>query len=311
MMERLILSVDGGGSKTCFLAAAPDGSPRYHAEAGATSHKSVGRRKASANLHEGLCALKQQGLDRKSLMASVFGLSGCDTPADREFQMELLRKEGFREDNTILCNDAVLALYAQCLPPGIVVVAGTGCICVGIDENGQMHRVGGWGYDYSDLGGGQWMGAAVLSQALLYCDGCRSYDPVFDAVMASAGVSDTKELRWWAADIKDQTTVAALARTVFETDSPLAGELLEKGAGLVALQAAGLLKAIRYEGQGDYRVVLAGGLFHSEAYHRAVVSQLCRLGGVPPADIVKLAHPPVEGGIRLGAQFLSKQKDAR
>ena len=72
MMERLILSVDGGGSKTCFLAAAPDGSPRYHAEAGATSHKSVGRRKASANLHEGLCALKQQGLDRKSLMVSVF-----------------------------------------------------------------------------------------------------------------------------------------------------------------------------------------------------------------------------------------------
>jgi N-acetylglucosamine kinase-like BadF-type ATPase len=45
-----------------------------------------------------------------------------------------------------------LALFAGTDTPGIVVISGTGSIVYGVNNDGKKVRIGGWDYDFNDLG---------------------------------------------------------------------------------------------------------------------------------------------------------------
>lgn len=80
--------------------------------------------------------------------------------------MDEILKIGINKEKIYLANDAVLAFYAQADSPGLVIVAGTGSIILGIKEDGEIYRVGGWGYNFSDLGSGYDIGRKLLKK---YC----------------------------------------------------------------------------------------------------------------------------------------------
>lgn len=50
--------------------------------------------------------------------------------------MDEILKIGINKEKIYLENDAVLAFYAQADPHGLVIVAGTGSIILGIKEDG-------------------------------------------------------------------------------------------------------------------------------------------------------------------------------
>ena len=71
----------------------------------------------------------------------------------------------------IVRNDAFNALYSGTLgEPGIVQIAGTGAVTLGINENGEVARSGGWGYLFDDEGSGFYLGNEALKAVF------RSFD---------------------------------------------------------------------------------------------------------------------------------------
>jgi N-acetylglucosamine kinase-like BadF-type ATPase len=54
--------------------------------------------------------------------------------------------------------------------PGVMVIAGTGSIVHGRDEQGRTARAGGWGFAISDEGSAHWIGRAAVSAALRAVD---------------------------------------------------------------------------------------------------------------------------------------------
>ncbi len=73
-----------------------------------------------------------------------------------------------------ICSDAVIA-HAGALDgrPGLVLVAGTGSVVIGVGSgsDAELVRVDGWGPFLGDLGSGGWIGTAGLRAALRAYDG--------------------------------------------------------------------------------------------------------------------------------------------
>jgi glucosamine kinase len=58
-----------------------------------------------------------------------------------------------------LTSDAITAhLGAFCGGTGVVLIAGTGAVAIGIDDTGELRRADGLGPDLGDLGSGAWIG---------------------------------------------------------------------------------------------------------------------------------------------------------
>ena len=82
-MSKLFLGVDGGGSKTELCVADGSGKTLLTLNGGATSFKSVGNAAAFANMRELVRQMERAGFRAEHIQRSVWGMSGCDTPADR------------------------------------------------------------------------------------------------------------------------------------------------------------------------------------------------------------------------------------
>lgn len=305
-MERYYLSVDGGGTKTEFLLARDDGSTVYKERCGPTSVKSVGESAARENLREGLQTLWQRaGFGPEKVAHSVFGLSGCDTPGDTAVLARIIESLGFAEGTYTLCNDAVLAFYAGAEPPGMVLIAGTGSIVVGVDSRGNFTRAGGWGYGFSDLGSGYWLGCRALQEALRYCDGCGPWAPWFPEVAKVLGAESLDRLTEAAADINQCDQVAALAKVLLTWPEPdsLGNDILEQGSRFLAeLLVACDQKMAHMPGETPH-LVLAGGCMGSARYADMVTRRLpARLRDGLTAEVCE----PVQGGIRLAKRAAEK-----
>ena len=298
-MPMYFLSVDGGGSKTDFLLQSGDGTRTILAKGGPTSIKSVGETSARENLAAGLGELwRQAGFGPEQVTHSVFGLSGCDTPGDERILARMIESLGFPAERYTLCNDAVLAFYAGAEPPGVVLIAGTGSIAVGVDSNGGVTRTGGWGYGFSDLGSGYWLGCRALREALRYCDGCGPWAPWFPEIGRALGAASLDRLPETAADITQCDRVAALARVLltWPEPNPLQDAILEEGSRFLAELVEACSRKITCMPGETPRLVLAGGCMKSARYAGMVVQKLpARLR----EGLATAVGTPVQGGIRL------------
>ena len=111
-MSKLFLGVDGGGSKTELCVADGSGKTLLTLNGGATSFKSVGNAAAFANMRELVRQMERAGFRAEHIQRSVWGMSGCDTPADRVVYEAMIQQAGFPEAQTTVVNDALLPFWA-------------------------------------------------------------------------------------------------------------------------------------------------------------------------------------------------------
>ena len=292
-MAQYLLSVDGGGTSSEFLLTDASGGELLRFFVGSTSKKSIGAEGAQANIAAGvrqLFAHMERLGDDEAQVRGIWGLSGCDSAADREEYEQMLVHAGLDLTYHQVINDSLLALRTCVAGSGIVLVSGTGSICVGVNEAGEMVRLGGWGYQVSDLASGTWVGSRLLREALLYDDGCREGDPAFEAVYARANCV-RGELGPTIALLTGADQFAAYARIVFESpNSPLCSEIADQAAEYLAgyIHAA----TARFFPEEPYEVVLSGGLFKAEALVAAVSERI-------DATVHHLNVSPVQGGINI------------
>jgi N-acetylglucosamine kinase-like BadF-type ATPase len=98
------------------------------------------------------------------------GFAGAARPDSAAFYKQILESliPGAR---IIIESDAFIAsLGAIGIDPGILLIAGTGSIVIGRDNNRQMFRVGGWGPHFGDEGSGFWIGREAVRAALRSLD---------------------------------------------------------------------------------------------------------------------------------------------
>ena len=189
-----MVGVDGGGTKT--EAVIMDANYRVIGDgrAGPSNPLRVGIAGAAAAVREAIEVLAP----RRNSVATIWwraqiGLAGARRRELRERMRETLTPLGIGEIQVV--TDADIALYgATDGAPGLVVIAGTGSICCGINARRKRFCAGGWGPIAGDEGGGAWLARRALRAVAYAFDGRGPKTALTDLACAYFHVTSPDDL---------------------------------------------------------------------------------------------------------------------
>ncbi|MEP7213193.1 MAG: BadF/BadG/BcrA/BcrD ATPase family protein [Acidobacteriota bacterium] len=170
--HRLFLGVDGGGTKSQIAIMNEAGKVVGEGTAGPSNPLRVGVETAVTNIVQAINeACDRDGISRGDIAAATLGLAGVRRADLRQrVRDSFVRRIGIRKTEVI--TDAEIALYGTTLgEPGLVVIAGTGSICLGKNAKGELAISGGWGPLAGDEGGGIGIAQQALHMVAKASDG--------------------------------------------------------------------------------------------------------------------------------------------
>jgi glucosamine kinase len=196
---------------------------------------------------------------------------------------------------------ALAAAFAD--GPGIVVSAGTGSVAVGRDQTGKRHRIGGYGWQMGDEGGGYAIGRASLGAVSRAVDGRSPNTALSERLLRATRSADFDSLIRWAAGASP-AEVAALAPHVLAVAAegdPLAQGIADYAARELSQLALCLLP--KMELTPPVRVAITGGLLAPDQPLRRAL--LAKLAEEPAFQPTEMPIDAVAGALRLAASSTS------
>ncbi len=299
---RCVVGIDAGGTKTVGLLADEAGRILDEARGGGANlhvHGELGVEKVFDAVLDPL-------VSKHPVHAVCLGIAGVDRPHDEAVIRGILRRLGHRERARVT-NDAIVALVAGSpTRTGVVVLAGTGAICYGIDAEGRTARSSGEGWLLSDEGSGYWLGREALRAAVRDADGRGPATALREAVFGALGVDSVARLIPVVYEKPmARHEIAALAGLVEQAAAAgdrVADQLLDAAALELALGARSVARQLGFDG-GEFPVVLAGGVF------KASPGLAARLGArleLPHARLIPLTVEPAVGAVALAIDLLPR-----
>ena len=170
--HQLFMGVDGGGTKTHIALINPAGKVKCEGFAGPSNPLRVGVETAVDNILKATNeACDQCSVSRGDIVAATLGLAGVRRADLRQAIREsFIKRLGVK--NVLVVTDAEIALYATTLgKSGLVVIAGTGSVCLGKNDEGKIVISGGWGPLAGDEGGGVGIAREALHAVAKASDG--------------------------------------------------------------------------------------------------------------------------------------------
>lgn len=302
-----VAGVDGGGTKTETLIAAPDGTILGRALAPSSNYQKVGFASAVSAIRQSLAEAAQlAGAGATPPLALCLGLAGVDRVEDQRLWEEWAAQEYPQTPCTVV-NDAELPLAAG-TPEGwgVGVICGTGATCVGRNRGGDFARADGWGYLLGDNGSGYAIGRAAM-QAVM-----RAYDGRGPTTLLTSGV-----MEFWSLDHPEAlldkvyiqgatpTEIAALAVVVSrcaEEGDATAMALLRDAGSEIACTIGAVVRALALE--GPIPCALAGGVITKSSLMAGFTAEAARAAGLT-LDPVTLVTQPALGALRLALRLLN------
>jgi N-acetylglucosamine kinase-like BadF-type ATPase len=293
---RVLLGVDGGGTKTHALVADANGHTLGVGHAGSSNHHTVGVAAAVRAIRAAVGAARAQAglaVDQVADAAS-FGLAGMDTERDIALMTDALVPTSLAARAEIV-NDTELVLAAG-TPDGIGValLSGTGSISFGRNAAGAVARTGGWGYLLGDEGSGYAIGLAALRSCTQTADGRADAHALLAAVLAHWQLARAEDLL--ARVYGPQTTHTDIARiaeivvALADAADPHAARMLDAAAFSLARMAETVAKRLALVAPP---LALGGGLLAAnEALRGRVLAELAL-----PFGPIACVRDPATGAI--------------
>ncbi|HEV8366604.1 MAG TPA: BadF/BadG/BcrA/BcrD ATPase family protein [Pyrinomonadaceae bacterium] len=307
---KLILAIDGGGSRTRCLAIDCSGQVVSESTSGPSNHLLVDRdtvRQSLANAtDETLARIRVNRADVACLSAGLAGVDFDGAGADE--MEELLRDLGF--ENLVINGDMVIAhAGALQLKPGVIALAGTGSVVLGIGANGERVKVGGWGPIFGDEGSAYRIGQMALRAAATAYDGRGPETLLVPRLLLALGLAEFPEtVTRVYVDGMETREIAALSRVAYEVAQE--GDEVARSLFFRAAQdlAESVEAAIRQLGldQSKVSVSYQGSVLEScHLLRERFVETLKR--NVRRVSIVSPEFEPVIGAYLLGCKSLGWQ----
>ncbi|MCP3961600.1 MAG: hypothetical protein GY719_27485 [bacterium] len=297
---RYVVGIDAGGTKTVALLADESGEVCAEARGEGANLQVQGELGVEKVLWK---VIEDLEIPRR-VDAVCLGIAGVDRPGERRVIRSVLRRLGLRREVRIE-NDAFIALVAGAERPyGIVVVAGTGSVALGVDADGSTARSGGWGYLLGDEGSAYWLGHAAVRRAIRAADGRGSATSLVDRISERLDLEVPAGLVAWFYDQEHfrhrVAELAALVEEAAEAGDGAANVLLDQAARHLALAARAVAGKLDFS--EPFPLVLAGGAF------RACPGLYSRIEAgldMPLARLTRLEAEPATGAVTLALESLA------
>ncbi len=226
-MNRLLLAVDGGGSKTALSLRSEQGVELFSLETEGTNYHAIGATAFRTVMDDAIAALLPY-CPNSFIDVGAFALAGVDTPDDeqevRSMLEGMLADRGLTVRELLIENDAFATLKGLVKgEPGVLLISGTGAIAFAQDTEGRIVRAGGWGHRTGDGGGGRWMGMHVIDEVFRMEDGRGHTTSLYGKTLAALGMPSVDALCNWV-NGPDFTGRAAARLTVQLAEAAAEGD---------------------------------------------------------------------------------------
>lgn len=264
--RRAVVGVDGGGTKTHAVILDANFEVIGEGLSGPSNPLRVGIASAAAAVREAIDrAVEAAQIRRTDLLAARIGLAGARRDELSARMCDALSGLGIN-DLTVI-GDADIALYGATEGrAGLIVIAGTGSICCGMNTRGRRECAGGWGPIAGDEGGGSWLARRALRAIAHDTDGRGPATALTAAACAYFHVTNPDDLSTaiYAPTITNER-LAGFGRDVIEAAKAkdrVAREILTEGGRELGHMAAAVIRNLKLERE-TFQLAYVGGVFRA------------------------------------------------
>lgn len=293
--------IDGGQSSTTAIIADATGKILGVGHAGPADE--VAQDAHSSRLHDAFHLAINHALRAANAFpdtafaAVVAGLSGYNGAV-------IGRKPEVNSERFELVHDTRIAHAAAFgSGAGVIVVAGTGSVAFGINDQGEEARVGGHGYLFGDEGSAFWIGRRLI-QRVMHDEDAALPSPISKPVLEYFKAGEIGEVSdaFYAGRI-DRAALAALGKLASELAAQgiddarfIIEQAADASAALAALCARRLYGNKRVLGR-EVPVAFTGGLMKNAAFAARAKDRL--RDRLPEGRIVTAEYSPAAGALLL------------
>jgi N-acetylglucosamine kinase-like BadF-type ATPase len=299
---KYLLGIDGGGTKTHALIT--DGSFRIVGDgfSGGGNPLRAGLEEAVAHVEHAIAdACAEARIEPADIGSACAAIAGINHPI-HYYTMKDALDEALHIGHLELVTDARAALEgALDGKPGVVVIAGTGSIAIGINESGEQARAGGFGPTLSDEGSGYYIAQQALKAVVSSFDGRSPRTLLARRICDKLGVASPADLPGviYNSD-SEPVEIAPLAELVDEAareGDEVAREILGGAGRELGRLAQSVIEKLNLNHRA-FRVACVGSVFRSGEVllgpFRDAVHSIAPLADVgPPLD------SPAMGAVKL------------
>ena len=273
------LGIDAGASATKWALINENGLILSGQQEAMDGH--LYRESSLARMQKVLSEIKAQ-IKELRVESVYMGITGVTHDGSIQNQIKLV----FDRDSQIV-SDIELAYRANFSEGnGILLYAGTGSVSFAIDEEGQTHQIGGWGYLLGDEGAGYWIGRESIRHALsvIESNAGRTPDSLATLVLKAMNASDWNSVKSFVYS-QERAKIAALSAIV-----NMAAEKNDADAILILTKAAAHLAELvnRMDKQLVRKalpVTFTGGISNSQILYRELERYLRMRVTISSVDI--------------------------
>ncbi|MCL2109350.1 MAG: hypothetical protein FWH20_08420 [Oscillospiraceae bacterium] len=311
-MNKLIIGVDGGGTKSHLVIFGEGGNCLDRAVFGALNHECM---KGSYDEFKIVfpefvtSRLRKIGATPADVAYAVFGLAGIDTKWQSMMVTQIIYAMGFARFT--LCNDGFLGVAAGCKNcAGISAINGTGSVLAGIGGDGAMVQIGGVHGITGDCGGSEWYGSKAVTA--VYAALFKSAEPTVMTEMFFENLGITKKEDYveavaarFAANHADIHRFRQFVFDAAAKQDAVAMRILEASTRHYAGGIAHLAQELNFPHDEPLCVTFAGSVFIKEQTKilpRLIETRVRELLGARPVEFLYLDTAPVAGAAAWAAR---------
>lgn len=306
-----VIGVDAGATKTHAIVLEDSGKVLGIGHAGCGSHEVIGFERAREALGAAMNeALGNAGKRLGDSRFASFCLAGVDIKQDtvlvpREMLVPLLQGVDY-----LLKNDAFGCLRGGTRDPfGVMINCGSGQVAVGRNRAGTEIRVGGYGWDFGDFGGGNVITQSALAAAVRADDGRGSHTMLLELILQSSGhatIQDFLEIAYRDGDYIRSLGIPKLVFRASAQGDSAARSILNSVAEEMAVTANTLIRRL-HMGHEKFDLILAGSVFRGEDPWFLETIRSLVLPQAPSANFRFPLYAPVVGAGLLALEAVGLQ----
>jgi len=308
---RLLLGVDGGGSKTAAMVATLDDSGkmtiRGRGLAGPSNLRLAGKEQSIASLNQAVDdALSEANAAGQKVDYAVLALAGSTSPDVRREVTNWARMRKLSSRVGVIHDVDPVLVGGTENGRGVALVVGTGTVAIGVDSAGNSVTKGGWGHWFGDKGSGFDIACKALAAVAEAADDIGPETILSELVMEKLGTANPRSiLKEVTANGDTRREVAALAPLILNAarcDDSVAIEIVDGAVEETVKLVAAVVKTLDFT--SPYPLALGGGVAcKSKLFRDKLIRGLNRLQ--PPPGKVTVVDEPVLGCLEIARAKLS------
>lgn len=298
MNEPFVVGMDGGGTATTVMVTGLHGDLIGKFRLGPLNINGQSREAAEDTLAELKRQLEKSGLNMNNCKGICIGAAGISNRDTAKLLTRNLKEQGM-EGVTRLVGDHETALAGAIEEPaGVILIAGTGSICYGINESGERFRSGGYGHLIDDAGSAYAIGRDILKAVVRAADGRQGLTVLKEKTFQFLKIDSVEDLITWLYQPgRSKKEIAALAPLLEEgirEKDQASMEILDRCGEELAELAGAVLTHFK----SPVSLVVSGSVLMKNNYIYGLFCEKTKKR-FPRLEIMKMRGEAAQGAIRI------------